>query len=410
MILVEMTRFGGSSVEFSDDPREIIFGKIEFQLFGGTAHAPLIPAMHGCFVAGNFSHGVGRAAQDAAVTSRMDINTVEYVWIDGSKPVAHLRSKTKTVLGDGKLPVWNFDGSSTGQADGGDSDRFLHPVKVIPDPIRGSGSIALCDVRLKDGTPHSSNHRARLVQVLEAGASKTQPWFGFEQEYTFFKDGRPLGWPIIDRHFPKPQGPYYCGVGADEAPGRNITEAHYQACLDAGLQIYGVNAEVMLGQWEFQVGPRSSSDPGEALDVADQLWLARYLLFRVAEPHGVVASLDVKPVGGDWNGAGCHTNFSTKAMREPGGKAAIFEAVEKLSLKHQEHLRDYGAHLEKRLTGEHETCSIQEFKSGIADRTASIRIPSSVEQDGKGYLEDRRPGANCDPYRVTARILDTICL
>ena len=341
----------------------------------------------------------------------MDITTVEYVWIDGSEPVAHLRSKTKAVLGagDGPLPVWNFDGSSTNQADGGDSDRFLHPVKVIPDPIRGNGSkIALCEVRLKDGTSHSSNHRARLRGVLENGPEDSHPWFGFEQEYTFFKDGRPLGWPIMDRHFPKPQGRYYCGVGADEAPGRDITEDHYQACLRAGLQIYGVNAEVMLGQWEFQVGPRSSTEYGGALDIADQLWLARYLLFRVSEPHGVVASLDVKPVGGDWNGAGCHTNFSTKAMREDGGKIAIFEAVEKLAMQHKAHIKEYGAHLEKRLTGEHETCSIREFKSGIADRTASIRIPSSVEQDGRGYLEDRRPGANCDPYRVAARILETI--
>jgi glutamine synthetase len=226
-----------------------------------------------------------------------------------------------------------------------------------------------------------------------------EPWFGIEQEYTFFKDGRPYGFPMGG--YPAPQGGYYCGVGFDEIFGREVVEAHTTACLDAGLTISGTNAEVMIGQWEFQIGPAGP------IEVSDEIWLARYLLYRLAEDHGISAHLDPKPVKGDWNGAGAHTNFSTKAMRE--SYDPIIAAAEALGKRHDLHVANYGAEIEHRLTGLHETAPWTHYSYGVSDRGASVRIPWQCAKEGKGYLEDRRPNANMDPYVVTKLITETIC-
>ncbi len=247
-------------------------------------------------------------------------------------------------------------------------------------------------------TPHVTNTRALLAPIADKYAAH-EALFGIEQEYTFFDRGRPLGFPAGG--FPAPQGFYYCGVGADEVYGRDVVEAHLDACLTAGLSISGINAEVMPGQWEFQVGPLSP------LEVADQLWIARWLLYRIAEEFDVSATLDPKPVKGDWNGAGAHTNFSTKEMRE--NYDAIIKACEALGKKSAEHVENYGADIEHRLTGLHETAPWNEFNYGVSDRGASVRIPWQVEVDRKGYIEDRRPNANMDPYVVTRLITDTVC-
>ncbi|MEU1536765.1 MULTISPECIES: glutamine synthetase [Streptomycetaceae] len=325
----------------------------------------------------------------------------EYIWIDGTEPTAKLRSKTK-ILADGAEPgVWGFDGSSTNQAEGHSSDRVLKPVATYPDPIRGGANLlVLCEVFNIDDTPHSSNTRALLRPVAEQFAGQ-ESLFGIEQEYTFFQGSRPLGFP--EAGYPAPQGGYYCGVGADEIFGREIVEKHLDNCLAAGLGISGINAEVMPGQWEFQVGPLSP------LEVADQLWVARWLLYRTAEEFGVSATLDPKPAKGDWNGAGAHTNFSTKAMRE--GYDAIIEACEALGRdgKPMEHIKQYGSGVEARLTGAHETAPWSEYSYGVSDRGASVRIPWQVEVDKKGYIEDRRPNANVDPYVVTRLIVGTCC-
>ncbi|GLZ13205.1 glutamine synthetase [Actinomadura sp. NBRC 104425] len=323
----------------------------------------------------------------------------EYIWIDGTEPTARLRSKTKILPDGADLPDWGFDGSSTNQAPGKNSDCVLKPVFSCPDPLRGGDNkLVLCEVYLPDGTPHPTNTRAKLLPVAEKYADQ-EPWYGMEQEYTFFKDGRPLGFP--ERGFPAPQGFYYCGVGADEVFGREIVERHLDACLAAGLAVSGINAEVMPGQWEFQIGPAGP------VEVADQMWMARWLLYRIAEDFGVSATLDPKPVAGDWNGAGAHTNFSTKAMRE--GYDPIITACEALGAKAQEHIAGYGADIERRLTGMHETAPWSEYSYGVSDRGASVRIPWQVEVDKKGYIEDRRPNANCDPYVVTRLITDTCC-
>jgi glutamine synthetase len=327
----------------------------------------------------------------------------EYIWIDGTEPTPQLRSKTKILADGAELPVWGFDGSSTNQAEGHSSDRVLKPVFSCPDPIRGGDNVlVLCEVLNIDGTPHESNKRALLSPVAEQFAAQ-ESIFGIEQEYTFLtEDGRPLGFP--EGGFPAPQGPYYCGVGAGKIVGREIVEKHLDYCLEAGLGISGINAEVMPGQWEFQVGPLAP------LEVSDHMWIARWLLHRVAEDYGVVVSLDAKPAKGDWNGAGAHTNFSTKAMRE--GYDAIITACEALGASQDivmEHVTQYGTGVEERLTGKHETAPWNVYSYGVSNRGASVRIPWQVEVDKKGYIEDRRPNANVDPYVVTRLLVNTCC-
>ena len=329
----------------------------------------------------------------------MSYYKAEYIWIDGTEPTRKLRSKTKIVPKGEEPPIWGFDGSSTQQAPGAQSDCVLKPVYTVPDPIRGGDNVlVMTEVLLIDMTPHKTNTRAALVETANK-FKDFDMWFGLEQEYTFFDGAKPLGWP--DNGFPAPQGGYYCGVGADEVFGRDVVEAHLDACLRAGLNISGINAEVMPAQWEFQVGPLSP------VEVSDQLWLARWLLYRIGEDFGVSATLSPKPVKGDWNGAGCHTNFSTKQMRQ--AYQPCVDAAEALGKKHELHIANYGNGIEERLTGLHETCSYKEFRYGVSDRGASIRIPWQVAKDGKGYIEDRRPNANMDPYLVTRLITDTVC-
>ena len=338
--------------------------------------------------------------------------SLEYIWIDGQKPTAKMRSKTKIIDVDStdfdviderlhikNIPIWGFDGSSTNQAVGENSDCVLKPVKHYKDPLRDNSFLVLCEVYNVDDTPHISNTRFKLRETYEK-YKEEEPMFGIEQEYTFFEGSVPLGFPT-GGGYPAPQGNYYCGVGADEVFGREIVEEHTQYCIDIGLLIEGINAEVMPGQWEFQIGA------GDPLSVSDDLWIARYLLYRVAAKHGVSATLYPKPAIGDWNGAGAHTNFSTKDMRE--NYEAIEESIEKLSKKHDEHIIHYGEDNHERLTGQHETCSINEFRAGVSDRGASIRIPWHVYKAKKGYIEDRRPAANMDPYIVTNKMIETVC-
>jgi len=338
----------------------------------------------------------------------------EYLWIDGAAPTQQMRSKARVVNVPANpqasdFPSWSFDGSSTGQADGDDSDCILVPVRVYADPLRGeSNFLVLCEVRNPDGSDHPSNRRAKLRDALVIAGSDVDPWLGFEQEYTLLRDGRPLGFPTDG--YPAPQGPYYCGAGSANTFGREVVEAHAKACVDAGVLIYGINAEVMPGQWEFQVGFRGDDDEAcDALSVADDVWVARYLLHRIGEQFGVQVSFDNKPVKGDWNGAGMHTNFSTAYTRDPRyGVEAIEAIVDALRYRHEEHIGEYGDRLDERLTGLHETCDINTFKSGVANRGASIRIPQPVALQGYGYLEDRRPGANADPYRVATCLVTAI--
>jgi len=324
---------------------------------------------------------------------------VEYVWLDGYTPEPNLRSKTKIIqtispfLKLEDCPIWSFDGSSTQQAEGNNSDCLLKPVKLVRDSERTRAYILLCEVLNPDGTPHESNYRARLID-------NPDNWYGFEQEYTLINDGRPVGFPKDG--FPAPQGKYYCGVGTGLVSARDVVEEHLESCLQSDLDITGINAEVLLGQWEFQVFGKGT------LDACDQLWIARFLLLRTAEKHGLKVEFHPKPLVGDWNGSGLHTNFSTKQMRETGGKSHFDSIFEAFGKNHYKHISNYGSSNEQRLTGKHETQSIDKFTWGVSDRGASIRIPQSTANGWKGYLEDRRPASNADPYRIAFVIEQTL--
>lgn len=323
---------------------------------------------------------------------------LEYLWLDGYKPEPSIRSKTKIVDSEPKSPEecpgWNFDGSSTQQAEGHSSDCLLKPVRLVKDPLRKNASLVMCEVLSPDGSVHPSNLRGTFEDDSDL-------WLGFEQEYTLMKDGKPLGFPKDG--YPGPQGPYYCSVGYMNCVGRDLVEEHLDACLEAGLSVTGINAEVMKGQWEFQLFGKG------AKKACDDVWIARYLLQRCAEKYGIVVELHPKPVKGDWNGSGMHTNFSNTAIREKGGEEFIKGICEKFRGAHTDHIAAYGSDNDQRLTGLHETQSIHKFSYGVSDRGSSIRIPIGTAQNGwKGYLEDRRPASNADPYKVTARILATL--
>ncbi|WP_417849742.1 glutamine synthetase beta-grasp domain-containing protein [Thalassoglobus sp.] len=326
---------------------------------------------------------------------------LEYIWLDGYKPTQSLRSKTKIVSNfSGKLedcPIWSFDGSSTQQAEGGSSDCLIRPVALYPDAARKNGWLVMTEVLNPDGTPHESNGRATIVDNDE------DFWFGFEQEYTIWdiSINRPIGFPA--EGYPGPQGPYYCSVGSTNAIGRDLVEEHLDECLDAGLNVEGINGEVMMGQWEFQIFAKGAAEAG------DQIWVARYLLERCGEKYGYKINWHCKPMKGDWNGSGMHANFSNTLLREAGDKAIYDKICQAFEPTVQEHIAVYGADNDQRLTGFHETQRIDQFSYGVSDRSASIRIPiATVESGWKGWLEDRRPASNADPYKVAAVIIDTV--
>ncbi len=332
----------------------------------------------------------------------MSAYKLEYIWLDGHRPTQNLRSKTKVVRNfSGKLedcPLWNFDGSSTQQAEGNFSDCILKPVAIYPDPARKNGFLIMNEVLNADGTPHPTNARAAIDD------EDNDFWFGFEQEYFLWdlQTNKPLGFP--EDGSPEPQGPYYCPVGARFAFGRELVEDHMDICLDAGLNFEGINGEVAIGQWEFQIFAKGAKTAG------DQLWIARYLLERTAEKYGVAINWHCKPLYDlDWNGSGMHANFSNSFTRNAASEEKIKMVCEAFRPVVKEHIEVYGADNHLRLTGKHETASIHDFSYAPSDRGASIRIPLETVQNGwSGYLEDRRPNSSADPYKVASRIIETV--
>lgn len=334
---------------------------------------------------------------------------VMYVWIDATRVGMRGKSRTLDFVPQhySDLPVWNFDGSSTGQSEGKNSDVFLHPIAMYPDPFRkGNNKLVLCDTSKLPSEIEKGSQRQSCYEALKR-CSDQSLWFGIGQEFTLHSaDSHLLNWP--KNGYPGPQGPYYCGVGADKVHGRRISEGHYRACLYAGIKISGTNAEILPAGWEFQIGPC------EGIQIADDLWMARYILYRVAELYNVIVSTDPKPIGGKWNGSGMHVNVSTQAMRKPGGITEINTAIEKLSKVHSKHLLFYdakgGKDNERRLVGSYNAPKTDEFTAEVASRNSSIRIPRIVSDQECGYFEDRRPAANADPYMVTDVLAKTICL
>ncbi len=330
----------------------------------------------------------------------MSKSKLEYIWLDGYKPTQSLRSKTKVVEDfDGKLEscsMWAFDGSSTQQADGGSSDCLLKPVAIYPDPVRRNGWLVMNEVLNSDGSAHESNGRATIND------DDDDFWFGFEQEYFLWdpETNLPLGFPKDQT----PQGQFYCSVGAKNTFGREVMDRHLDICIDAGINVEGTNAEVAAGQWEFQTFAKGAAKAG------DEMWVARYLLERLAEEYGLSIEYHPKPLGDtDWNGSGMHANFSNTTLRTCGSKETYEKICEAFRPVVKEHIAVYGAYNDQRLTGKHETQSIHEFSYGVSDRGASIRIPiMTVENGYKGWLEDRRPSSNGDPYKIAAIIIKTV--
>lgn len=345
------------------------------------------------------------------------MTVVEYIWLGCNN---ELRSKTRvldnldTVTIDGvvttyitinDIPIWNYDGSSTGQATGRDSEVIIKPRAIFNNPFGPPYDyMVICDTYLPDGSPLYNNARSEAHRLFEQKLEE-EPWFGLEQEYFLIdpNTNKPLGFTNDGE-----QGQYYCSVGYENAFGRKLVDEHFRMCLQAGVKIGGINAEVAPGQWEFQIGPCTGIEAG------DHLWVARYILQRLGERHGIIINFEPKPLKGDWNGSGCHTNYSTKNMREgtaeKTGLEFINEAIDKLSKNHLEDMKVYGLGNEERMTGAHETASYDVFTDGVANRGASVRRGNETIKNKKGYFEDRRPSSNCDPYLVTSAIFKTTCL
>jgi len=326
---------------------------------------------------------------------------LEYVWLDGYTPEPNLRSKVRVCdlefLSVETIPEWSFDGSSTKQAEGHFSDCILKPVRVYENPLNNGyieSYLVLCEVMNPDGTPHSSNTRAL------AGDDKPDLWFGYEQEYTIMKTGRPLGFPY--NGYPEPQGKYYCGVGNGQVNGREFVDRHMENCIEAGIEITGTNAEVLLGQWEYQVFSKGK------LKAGDDLWISRYILQQMSEEYEYDIEFHPKPVIGDWNGSGLHCNFSNDKMRDEGGEEYFKNIFRAFDTRHDLHIQNYGSDNNLRLTGKHETQSIDKFSWGVSDRGSSIRVPLSTAKEWKGYVEDRRPASNGDPYKICKVISETL--
>jgi len=336
---------------------------------------------------------------------------LEYIWLDGYYPEPNLRSKVKVIDAPthtvrGKelhgvsledCPMWSFDGSSTMQAEGHFSDCILKPVRLYINPLNTGildSYYVLCEVMNSEGEAHETNTRHLLDD------EDTDLWFGFEQEYTIMKDGKPIGFPMDG--YPEPQGKYYCGVGNRQVNGREFVDRHMEACIMAGIDITGTNAEVMLGQWEYQVFSKGKIKSG------DDLWVSRYILQQMSEQYGYTVEFQPKPVKGDWNGSGLHCNFSNGRMRDIGGIEYFESIFNTFNSRHQEHIKCYGSENEQRLTGRHETQHISKFSWGISDRGSSLRVPLSTSEMWKGYIEDRRPASNADPYRIVYVINESL--
>lgn len=341
---------------------------------------------------------------------------LEYIWVDSNY---QLRSKTKVFKTSSisenlidVFPQWNYDGSSTGQATGDNSEIIIKPCSFYPDPFRylPNSYLVLCDTYTREQNnsnlliPHVTNNRVNALEIFNKYKNE-KPMYGIEQEFFLSDvDYKPLFVKEIQQTKDgawDPQGNYYCGIGARNIIGRQFIEEALELCVYAELNITGMNAEVAPGQWEFQVC-------ATGIDVCDQLYILRYILQRLAEKYDWTINFHPKPVEGDWNGSGCHVNFSTENMRNENGMDHILNGIEKLAKKHEEHMSVYGTDNEKRMTGKHETADYNSFNYGVANRGASIRIPVDTATNKKGYFEDRRPASNMDPYLVTSKILETV--
>lgn len=327
---------------------------------------------------------------------------LEYIWIGGK---GEIRSKTKvltncdSMTNIDNIPEWNYDGSSTWQADSNkNTEVILKPCAIFKDPIRNITNancyLILCDTYDEYGVPLKSNTRVLAKEIFNKNLLE-EPWFGLEQEYYIKHNSN----EAIKHNM---EGYHYCGF-TNKSVERKIVDEHLEACINAGLTISGINAEVVEGQWEYQIGPCVG------IDLGDQFIISRYLLYKIAEKYDSMIDYNPKPYK-DKNGSGCHNNFSTNSTRKENGIEEIYNYMIKLKKKHKQHLDVYGEENEKRLTGIHETSSYDQFSWGVGTRNTSVRIPNQVFKVGYGYFEDRRPASNIDPYLTTSMLFKTCCV
>ena len=340
----------------------------------------------------------------------MSITVAEYIWLDANKK---FRSKVRTIHHENftvtQYSDWDYDGSSTGQADGNSSEITIRPVFICDNPLSNFcdnkyvySKLVLCETLNVDGTPTNSNTRASAHEIFSLPiCENVKPWFGLEQEY-FITDNTPgVGAGVGAALSPMEEtSEHYCGVGRGVVY-RNIAEEHMAACIKARINISGMNAEVSQNQWEFQIGP------SVGIKASDELLMARFILERIAEKYGKVICYDPKPFA-NINGSGCHTNFSTSVMRSDGGIKEIYRVIRNMENNHADNIKLYGANNEKRLSGKYETSDYTKFTWDIGHRGVSVRINNRTHSNGFGYFEDRRPAANMDPYLVTSAIMANV--
>ena len=329
------------------------------------------------------------------------MNIGEYVWLDSNNKFCS-KIRVFDIL---QSPVWNYDGSSTGQATTESSEITLFPVEwfkhPLMEPIEGfTIYLIICATYDINNNPLPNNHFHLANEYFNINPDEV-PWFGLEQEYFFFKNNNILGMkPTLDIIKNKL---YYCNTINQPILGEKVALEHMNACLKAGIIISGINAEVVCGQWEFQVGPCTGIQAG------NHMMAARFLLEKIAIKEGLEIDYHPKPIS-RMNGSGCHVNFSTKKMREDNGYEIILNAIQKLELNHENMMKDYGEYNNMRMTGKHETASYNKFTWGVGTRNTSVRIGNDTFKNKKGYFEDRRPASNIDPYLVTSLIYKTCCL
>ncbi|XP_070391237.1 glutamine synthetase-like isoform X1 [Dermacentor albipictus] len=335
-----------------------------------------------------------------------------YVFVDAT--LENVRSKMRVLRYEPKSPEEcprsTFCGAGTDQwPDAGvDSELYLLPVALFKDPfLKGRNKLVLCEVLNADEQPHETNTRHPCKKAMEA-VKEEEPWFGIEQEYAILEqNGVPIGWPK-QSHSLKCCQSYFYAVGSENTAGRQVADAHIKACSYAGVKLYGSNVEAVISQWEYQIGPL----PG--VETGDHLWISRYILQRVAEDFGVVVSFEPRPFKSlKMPGCAGHINFSTKSSRSEGGLDWINKAIAKLELKHELHLKAYDPRKDankERLRGNLMATPSREFSAAVSAKTVCVRIPRLTKVAGRGFFEDRRPGANVEPYRAMQRLVETLCL
>ncbi|GAX81512.1 hypothetical protein CEUSTIGMA_g8940.t1 [Chlamydomonas eustigma] len=343
---------------------------------------------------------------------------VEYVWLGSSG--SDLRSKSRVFdtrpSSVDDVPMIAVDGGSYDQHPEG-QEVFLKPRKLFRDPFRaGDHLLVLCDsfktnvnssLRNQNSSctlePSNSNSRAPCEETLNQ-ASAHLPIFAAEQEYCILASSTvpssTPAWPYA--HLPDPCKPYMSVPGLSEAnklktyaSGRHLAERHLQACLHAGIKITETSQRTSPAArlWSYKLGPLLG------VDLADQLWMSRFILLRLSEEEGLSVSFDPTAVGGA--GARCNMKYSTSETRNPGGGLSCIQLhLELLESAHLLHLLAYSKGcVSSRSLG---------FEVGVGgSKEPTLVVPSKTLILKAGHYVDQRPPSNVDPYLAIMVLVST---